>query len=326
VKELCFTEIAGDDPSKLAVVWEPFRKHLEAKTGLKVKYLSHLDPPSEPAVPAPAPVPGDQGGERDPEPSSPNGVTHLNQQLDLMKAGKLHVTAFSTGQVPMAVNQVGFVPLYAPATKEGNFAYEVQVIVPTDSAVKDLQDLKGKTIAFVSLSSNSGGRAPIVRLREKAGLTILKDYRYVLTGSHWNSIYGICFGRDAAAILANKNSREESRKAVLDRPGPKYDAASVASDLLAREVASGAVKENQFRTIYRDGPYPSLCFGVPHNLKPELVAKIKDAFETFSFEGNSVGEKYKDSNHVKFIKVDYKKDWQAVRDIDQMLPDAVEGK
>jgi phosphonate transport system substrate-binding protein len=182
-----------------------------------------------------------------------------------------------------------------------------------------LKDLKGKQVAFVSLSSNSGGRAPIVRFHEKADLTVFKDYRFTITGSHETSILGVCIGRDAAPVLSSRLTSEAAKSEAQKKPGAKYEAASVASDLLAKMVSEGKVQAEQYRTLYKDGPFPPLCFGISHQLKPELAAKIKDAFTTFSFEGNSVGERYKSSSRVKFAPVDYKKDWQAVRDIDQKL-------
>jgi phosphonate transport system substrate-binding protein len=320
-KELYFTEVAGDDPVTLAQAWEPFRLHLEAKTGLKVKYLSELQAD---AAPMPNPLPKDPNEripqEEDPQLGGPIPVKDVNQQVELLKSGQLHIAAFSTGQVPLAVNSAGFVPLFAPATAEGIYAYDLEIIVPAESPVKELKELKGKQLAFVSLSSNSGGRAPIVRLSEKAGLTVLKDYTYTLTGSHFISIFGVCKGREAAPILANRQATDEARKKALEKPGAKFEAACVASDLLARMVREGVIKTDEYRTIHREGPFPPLCFGVAHNLKPELLAKIKDAFATFKFEGNSVGEKYKSAARIKFVPVDYKKDWQAVRDIDEKLP------
>ncbi|MGL6095652.1 MAG: hypothetical protein ACRC7O_07640, partial [Fimbriiglobus sp.] len=65
--------------------------------------------------------------------------------------------------------------------------------------------------------------------------------------------------------------------------------------------------------------FPPLCFGVPYNLDPKLRADIEKAFESFSFEGNKVGDSYSAQKRVKFAKVDYKKDFEYVREIDAKL-------
>ena len=308
-KELIFTEVAGDDLEKTAQNWEPFRKHLEAKTGLPVKFLKIDSPPREP--------------NEDGSPATPPTGIDVLTQIDHMKTGKIHIAAFSTGQVQMAVNTGGFVPLYSPATAAGQYSYEMEVVVPADSPAKDVKDLKGKQVALVSLSSNSGWKASIVEFRDKFGLVVNKDFTYTNTGNHVISMYGVAVGRDAAPILANSKSTPEQKATALKSPGAKYDAACVAGDLLARTVGGGGIKADQFRTIHKAGPFPPLAFGIAHNLKPELAAKIMDAFETFSFEGNSVGERFQSQQRVKFAKIDYKKDWQVVRDVDAKLSDAI---
>ncbi len=311
VKELIFTEVAGDDLEKTAALWEPFRKHLEAKTGLPVKFLK---------IDAPAPEPGEAPADK---PLSSVGV---GQQIELLRAGKLQIAAFSTGQVQMAVNTAGFVPLYSPATAAGGYSYEMEVIVPADSPVQNVGDLKGKKVALVSLSSNSGWKAPIVHFRDKFGLAVNRDYTYTNTGSHEISMYGVAVGRDAAPVLANRKSTAEQKGEARKAPGAKYDAACVAGDLLARVVGAGDIKPDQYRTIDKAGPFPPLAFGIAHDLKPELAAKIRDAFETFSFACNTVGERFQSQERVKFARIDYKKDWRAVREIDAKLSDAILSK
>jgi phosphonate transport system substrate-binding protein len=201
----------------------------------------------------------------------------------------------------------------------------MEIIVPADSPIKDLKDLKGKTVAFVSMSSNSGAKAPIVLLKEKHDLQVDRDYRFAITGSHQRSILGVCVGQSAASILSAPLASEDARKTALAKPGGRFEAAFVASDMLARMVAEGTVKAEQYRVIGKEGPFPVLCFGVPHNLDPALVVKIKDAFASFPFEGNRVGEKYRSSGKVKFAPVDYRKDWQKVREIDEKLPSVIQG-
>ena len=126
--------------------------------------------------------------------------------------GRLHVTAFNTGQVPAAVNAAGFVPLFCPADKDAKYAYEMEILVRADSPIQRPEDLKGKTIALVALSSNSGGKTPLVVLKDKFGLLPGHDYNYAFTGDHIRSVKELVNGR--------------------------HDAVCVANDLLARAVAT----------------------------------------------------------------------------------------
>ena len=79
------------------------------------------------------------------------------------------------------------------------------------------------------------------------------------------------------------------------------------------------MKPAQFRSIYKSEPFPPVCFGIPHNLPPELAAKVKQAFGGFNFEGTSVSDVYKGRGLVKFAPVNYKADWKLVREVDANL-------
>src|SRR5581483_6422540 len=130
-------------------------------------------------------------------------VGGLQGQLAALRKGTLHVTAFSTGEVPLAVNSAGFVPLWSPADVDGTYAYEMEILVPAASNIKTPADLRGRSIAFTSLSSNSGARAPLVILKEKFGLLPARDYAYTLTGTHERSLKDLAEGRHDAVCVAN---------------------------------------------------------------------------------------------------------------------------
>lgn len=265
--ELTFTVVGSEDPEKAAADWKDFMAALEKATGKKVAYLA--------------------------------GVGSIDEQLTAVREGRLHVTAFNTGAVPTAVNVAGFVPLFAPADKDGQYHYEMEILVRKDSPVQTPADLKGKTIGFVALSSNSGAKAPLVALKSEFGLLPGRDYSFRLTGDHRLSVRELVAGR--------------------------YDAVCVANDLLAREVAAGGVAADRFRSVYRSKPFPPLCFGVPHHLPPDLRAKVAQAFAGFQFAGTSVGARYTPQGKTRFAPVSYEKDWEYVRQIDEALtrlPDA----
>jgi phosphonate transport system substrate-binding protein len=286
--EITFSVVATDDPAKAAETWKPFLAHLQQATGVKavVYYPGFAAAKPDPATPAPK-------GEDDPGPPPPGGT--VEQQLDALKAGKLHVTAFNTGFVPAAVNTAGFVPLFCPADTEGKSTIEMEVIVPAGSSAKSPADLKGQKLAFVAMSSNTGGKAPLVLLKQQFNMLPGRDYDFVVSGSHERSVEGVA--------------------------GGKYAAASVAGDILKRHPDAGKVK-----SIYASNPFPPLTFGVPYNLDPKLRAAVEKAFETFAFEGTSVGKYYAAAKQAKFVRVDYKKDFAFVREIDEKLAKLADAK
>jgi phosphonate transport system substrate-binding protein len=261
VDAIGFCLVAGDDPTKTQEEWQDFLQALEKATGKKVSYRADLE--------------------------------SLEAQLAALKGGTLHVTAFSTGEVPVAVNTAGFVPLASPADTEGTYSYEMEILVPATSDSRSPADLKGKTVAFTAMSSNSGAKAPLVILRDQFHLLPGRDYNHVMTGSHQRSIQGLAAG--------------------------KYDAVCVANDVLASAVAAGDIRAEQYRSIYKSGSFPSLCLGVAHDLPSEMSAQVKQVFQDFRFEGTSLAKRFGPQNKVRFAAVNYKRDWAQVREIDDAL-------
>jgi len=260
--ELTFTVVGTDDPAKAAEEWKALITALEKTTGKKVKYL--------------------------------DSVETIEEQLAAVREGRLHVTAFNTGAVPMAVNTAGFVPLFCPADKDGKFSYEMLILVRSDAPEKTPADLRGKKIGFVALSSNSGAKAPLLVLKEEFNLSPGRDYKFGFTGDHTRSV----------------------KELVAD----KYDAVCVASDLLARAEATGEADKSKYRVIYTSKPFPPLCFGVPHNLPPELQTKVKATFTAFKFDPSTpAGKRFLTQGKTGFAPVNYEKDWEFVRKIDDTL-------
>jgi len=207
-------------------------------------------------------------------------------QVEAMRSGRLHIAGVATGPTPFAVNLAGFVPIVSMQRADGSIGYTLQLITHRDSSIKRLADLKGKRIAHVAPSSNSGDIAPRA-LFKALGIEPGKDYEIVFSGKHDNSIMGVV-NRD-------------------------YDAAPVASTVVERMQARGMFKNDVLRVVYESAPFPRTAFGVAHNLTPELQAKIRDAFLTFDFKKSKLATEFKDTE--RFAAINYRDHWRDVRTI-----------
>jgi phosphonate transport system substrate-binding protein len=216
-------------------------------------------------------------------------------QLEAMRAGRLHVSGFNTGSNPLAVNCAGFVPFAMMASKDNAYGYEMEIITYPGSGVTRVEDIKGKKMAFTSQTSNSGFKAPSALLKQKFGLDAGKDFEPVFSGKHDNSIMGV----------ANKD----------------YPAAAIANSVMQRMMARGVVKKDQVVSIYKSQTFPTTGYGYVYNLKPELVAKVKEAFFTFPWDGSDLLKEFETSEppQQKFMPITYKEHWQVVRDIDHAM-------
>jgi phosphonate transport system substrate-binding protein len=219
----------------------------------------------------------------------------VEEQLKRVSEGNLHITTFNTGAVPLAVNAAGFVPLAAPAVDGQVRSYRMLILARNDAGIRAGQpsDLRDKEIAFTSLTSNSGYKAPKVLLMESYGLKPGIDYRQVFSGGHVESIRGLIEGT--------------------------FSVITVASDILDREVAAGGVEPTRFVRVYESAPFPPATLGVCHQLDPALAGKVREALLSFDAKDTSLASflgAFSEGQAGGFAGIDYRRDFEQVRLID----------
>jgi phosphonate transport system substrate-binding protein len=186
------------------------------------------------------------------------------------------------------VNLAGFHPVAMMGLKDGGFrGYKLWLITHKDSDIKTVQDLKGRKVAHVTPSSNSGNQAPRA-LFKSMGIVPDVDYKVVYSGKHDNSIMGVV-NRD-------------------------YDAAPVASTVMQRMIERGMFDKSEVRIIWESDQFPGTAYGYAFNLTPKLQSQIREAFLTFEWEGTALDKEF-GKRADKFIPVDYKKHWNVIRTI-----------
>ena len=249
---LIFAYSPVENPAVYQAVFQPLMDHLSQCTGKKVIYF----------------------------PAQSNTA-----QIEAMRSGRLHISGFATGVVGFAVNMAGAIPFVAIGNEKGYAGYQVWAVVKSDSPYQKLADLKGKKVAHVAPSSNSGNLAPRVYFKDE-GLVPDTDYKPVMSGGHDKSVLGVASG--------------------------DYDMAPVASDVMERMVARGHVKGELLRIIYKSPMFPTSSFSLSHDLKPELQTKIRQCFDDFRFT-DAMKKEYPE--HDRFLPMTYKETWKPLREV-----------
>lgn len=248
---LVFTYAPVEDPAVYESAWTDFLRHLEKVTGKKTRYF---------------------------------GLQNYAAQIEAMRSGRLHISAYSTGSTVYAVNLAGAVPFAIMRDARGPAGYHLVLIAQArDDRIKSVADLRGKRVAHVSQTSSSGHQAPVYFF-SRLGVVPGKDYQIVFSGKHDTSALGVVNG--------------------------DYDAAAVADTVLERMVARGVIRAADYKVVYTSPVFPTAAFAHAHNLEPALVEKIKEAFLSFRFDGTSVGREFK--GRTGFMPVNYQKDWEPV--------------
>jgi phosphonate transport system substrate-binding protein len=256
---LVFAYTPVEDPAVYRRVFEGFLSHLARVTGRRTQFFA---------------------------------VQNNAAQIEAMRAGRLHIAGFNTGSTPLAVNCAGFVPFAVMASRAGEFGYEMEIIVRADSPIRSMDDLRGRSLAFTSQTSNSGFRVPSALLRDQFNMIPDRDFRAAFSGSHQNSIMGV----------ANRD----------------YEAAAIANEVLFRMAARNVVNRDTFRTIYKSATFPTTGWGMAHNLTPELQARIREAFFSFPWEGSELEREFGNSipPMQRFLPITYRQHWEVVRQSD----------
>ncbi|MCX2721411.1 phosphate/phosphite/phosphonate ABC transporter substrate-binding protein [Roseibium salinum] len=213
-------------------------------------------------------------------------VQSNSAEVEAMRSGRLHIAGFSTGPTPFAVNLAGAVPFAIMGSDDGRFGYRLQLFARADSDIKEPADIAGKRVAHTSPTSNSGNQAPRA-LFPDLGVVPGEDYEVIYSGSHDQSMLGVVAG--------------------------DYDAAPVASEVVERMAERGLYDPADVRLIWESDPFPTTSFNYAHDLDPALVEKVKEAFFSFDFEGNKLGEEFEGVS--KFIPITYKDQWAVIRQI-----------
>ena len=255
---LIFAYTPVEDPAVYAKAWSDFLEHMESVTGKKVQFF----------------------------PVQSNAA-----QIEAMRAGRLHVAGFNTGSNPIAVACAGFRPFTMMAKEDGSFGYEMEILTYPGSGIGQVEDIKGKSLAFTSETSNSGFKAPSAILKAEYDMVPERDFDPVFSGKHDNSILGV----------ANKD----------------YVAASIANSVLGRMIRRDVIKADDVVSIYKSQTFPTTGYGTAHNLTPELQAKIHEAFASFEWAGSSLEEEFSKSGEAQFIPITFKNHWSVIRLIDE---------
>lgn len=181
--------------------------------------------------------------------------TSYNAVVEAMVNDKLDLAYFGGLSYVQARKRADVVPLVTEINpRTGDTTYHSVIIVPSDSKIQDISELKGKDFAFGSVSSTSGSLYPAIMLRD-AGI----DYRKDLGNFKYTN------GHDATA------------QAVANG---QVDGGGLEDRILYDLEDKGTIDENSVRVIDESDPiegYPWVVRdALPDNLKKDIAQAFLD--------------------------------------------------
>lgn len=154
-----------------------------------------------------------------------------NGVIEALRSGKLDIAYLGPFSYVLA-HELANAEAFAVAVtkKTGRSAYQSKVIARKDKGLQSLDQLKGRTFAFVDPSSASGHLFPKAGLMA-SGFDVDKGFsRVIFSGSH------------DASIMAVANN--------------KVDAAAVADRIFDSAIKKGLIKSEDFIVIWHSKPIP----------------------------------------------------------------------
>lgn len=145
----------------------------------------------------------------------------------------------------------GPVELLALPETEGNAYYYSGLFVRADSPIRQLSDVRGRTLALSDTRSSSGFVYPLAHLR-KNGIEPLRDCpRIFLTGSHTNSLSALAEGR--------------------------VEVAAAPFESYLKAVRQGALDPRRIRILAKSDPIPNPPIVAWGGLPPEVKRNLREA-------------------------------------------------
>lgn len=223
---------------------------------------------------------------------TPIRVTDYNAAVEAMRAGRAQI-AWYGGKTYIKAAEIADAEAFAAGVRKGDkdASYFAYFVVPADSSLKTLKDVKGKTLALNHIGSTSGDLIPQVEL-VKAGLSVKNkdDFQKVFyAGSH------------DACLLAAINKHVD----VCGMSSRNFDA----------RLADNTFKREQVRIIHRSNPVPPPPLAYSKKLPLEIRKRIKKATLEAHKHGRIGGYGGEMSHYVEVTDSDY----DPLRDVDRLL-------
>lgn len=166
-----------------------------------------------------------------------------NNQADIAWLG-----AFTFGQA----NEKCGVDLLAVDVKKGESVYYSGLFTSKNNGIKNVSDVKGKSVAFGSPNSTSSFNFPVAMLIAN-GVDPVKDLnKVIIAGSHSASLAALAEG--------------------------KVDVAAASYNSFGKAVKKGAIDPDKFQPLAKSQPIPNPPMAMNKNLSKELKDKLRLAF------------------------------------------------
>ena len=187
-------------------------------------------------------------------------ATDYSAAVEAMRTGNAQLALLGPFSYVTARERAGAEALVVQGTKETKGGYCSYIIARSDSDIDSLEDLKGKTFAFVDPESTSGNIIPTDEI-----LSAFPDEGLTFDDLHTDGKFF------RSAMFAG--THPSSLQAVVQG---NVDAAAVSSGTYVNQIEKGNVNEGDLKIIHESPNIPGSPIAIQKDLPQELKDKVKE--------------------------------------------------
>lgn len=198
-------------------------------------------------------------------------VSNYNGIIQAISSGQIHIATMGGGSYSNVHSQIGELaePILVRRDSMGISGYYSSIVVKADSPYQKIEDLKGKSLAFVDFNSTSGYIFPRWAMRNQ-GIEP-DDYfsEAAMAGGHIQSVMALENGQfDGTVVLASGGTPE----------------IGFGTGTLKRLARRNIIELDDYRAIWYAGPLPNSPYVIRTDVPVELRDFVRGAMAAMPYE------------------------------------------
>ena len=218
-------------------------------------------------------------------------ATDYNGVIQAVSSGQVEFAQMGAGSYANIDAQIGdkASPLFVIRQAEGNTGYYSAIIVAADSPYRSLQDLKGKSIAFVDFNSTSGYLYPRKMMRNEG----------IDPDTHFSK--SMLAGGATEATMALVNGQVDS--AMINASGGKPETGFTTGSHLSL-IRRGLIGPDEVRIIWTAGPMPNSPIVIRADRPQEFIDLLRGALAVVPYDEPEIWADIGQADGGSFAAVD----------------------
>ncbi|MFZ5988406.1 MAG: phosphate/phosphite/phosphonate ABC transporter substrate-binding protein [Bacillota bacterium] len=214
-------------------------------------------------------------------------TTDYSSMIESMRKGHIDIGYFGPLSYVLLKQKMENVVPFAAKLDKGEPTYHAVVIAGTETGIKTLADIKGKTVAYGDVASTSSHLIPKEMIKAEGGLASGEGYKEQFVGAH-----------DAVAMAVQNGNAQ---------------AGGLSKPIFDSLIEKGTIDPKKVKEIALSKPYPNYPWAMRTDLPAELQEQIKKAFYDL-----------KDKEILKILKAEgfapiADKDYDVIRNMVKIL-------